>query len=83
VDYPGLLPLLGRILRAESQHQHQHQAGMGGPAGGVGTGTGEAVKREVVKVMGVLGAMDPYRRKVCLNRADFVFAKLTRRRCID
>ncbi|KAJ7189156.1 phosphatidylinositol 3-kinase [Mycena filopes] len=54
VEYPGLLPLLGRILRAE---------GMGV---GVGerAGAGEAVKREVVKVMGVLGAMDPYRRKV-------------------
>ncbi|KAF8201037.1 atypical/PIKK/FRAP protein kinase [Mycena galopus ATCC 62051] len=48
VDYPGLLPLLGRILRQDSA-----------AAGG----SGEAVKREVVKVMGVLGAMDPYRRK--------------------
>jgi FKBP12-rapamycin complex-associated protein len=48
VDYPGLLPLLGRILKQD--------AGTGG--------TGEAVKREVVKVIGVLGAMDPYRRKV-------------------
>ncbi|KAF7362629.1 Serine/threonine-protein kinase TOR [Mycena venus] len=50
VDYPGLLPLLGRILK--------HDVGGGERAGG-----GEAVKREVVKVMGVLGAMDPYRRK--------------------
>ncbi|KAJ7758626.1 phosphatidylinositol 3-kinase [Mycena metata] len=53
VEYPGLLPLLGRILRAD---------GMGGA--GERAGAGEAVKREVVKVMGVLGAMDPYRRKV-------------------
>ncbi|KAJ6525906.1 phosphatidylinositol 3-kinase [Mycena vulgaris] len=44
VDYPGLLPLLGRILRAE--------------------GTRDSVRREVVKVIGVLGAMDPYRWKV-------------------
>ncbi|KAJ6556571.1 phosphatidylinositol 3-kinase [Mycena vulgaris] len=51
VDYPGLLPLLGRILRADA-------AGAGGAPG-----AGEAVRREVVKVMGVLGAMDPYRRK--------------------
>ncbi|KAJ7086196.1 atypical/PIKK/FRAP protein kinase [Mycena epipterygia] len=48
VDYPGLLPLLGRLLRADAPHA---------------AGQGEAVKREVVKVMGVLGAMDPYRRK--------------------
>ncbi|KAJ7215054.1 phosphatidylinositol 3-kinase [Mycena pura] len=52
VDYPGLLPLLGRILRAEAG------------TGGAQAGAGEAVKREVVKVMGVLGALDPYRRKV-------------------
>ncbi|KAJ7174943.1 phosphatidylinositol 3-kinase [Mycena crocata] len=58
VDYPGLLPLLGRILRTDS-----------GPAG-AGAGAGEAVKREVVKVMGVLGAMDPYRRKVRSNMED-------------
>ncbi|KAJ7858122.1 FAT domain-containing protein [Mycena olivaceomarginata] len=55
VDYPGLLPLLGRILKQD--------AGTGG--------TGEAVKREVVKVMGVLGAMDPYRgRCVSMNSED-------------
>jgi hypothetical protein len=55
VDYPGLLPLLGRILKAD--------------AGGERSGAGEAVKREVVKVMGVLGAMDPYRRKVSRTNA--------------
>ncbi|KAF8637601.1 hypothetical protein AX17_002670 [Amanita inopinata Kibby_2008] len=42
IDYPQLLPLLGRILRTE---------------------TNLAVKREVVKVLGILGALDPYRRK--------------------
>lgn len=43
VDYPLLLPLLGRILKTESA---------------------QAVRREVVKVLGILGALDPYRRKV-------------------
>jgi serine/threonine-protein kinase mTOR len=42
-DYPQLLPLLGRILRTESN---------------------QPVRREVVKVLGILGALDPYRRKV-------------------
>ncbi|KAJ7026840.1 FAT domain-containing protein [Mycena alexandri] len=56
VEYPGLLPLLGRILRAD---------GMSGV--GERAGAGEAVKREVVKVMGVLGAMDPYRRKTIME----------------
>ncbi|EGN96671.1 hypothetical protein SERLA73DRAFT_170096 [Serpula lacrymans var. lacrymans S7.3] len=42
VDYPQLLPILGRILRTEST---------------------QSVKREVVKVLGILGALDPYRRK--------------------
>ncbi|KAM6497086.1 phosphatidylinositol 3-kinase [Amanita muscaria] len=42
IDYPQLLPLLGRILQTE---------------------TSQAVKREVVKVLGILGALDPYRRK--------------------
>ncbi|KAJ7718399.1 phosphatidylinositol 3-kinase [Mycena maculata] len=45
VEYPALLPSLGRMLRQDT------------PAGG------EGVKREVVKVLGVLGAMDPYRRR--------------------
>ncbi|KAJ7667024.1 phosphatidylinositol 3-kinase [Mycena rosella] len=58
VDYPGLLPLLGRILRADA-------AGAGGAPG-----AGEAVRREVVKVMGVLGAMDPYRRKTARIAED-------------
>lgn len=44
VEYPQLLPLLGRILRTENNNQ--------------------AVRREVVKVLGILGALDPYRRKV-------------------
>lgn len=43
VDYPQLLPLLGRILRTE---------------------VSQLVRREVVKVLGILGALDPYRRKV-------------------
>ncbi len=43
VDYPQLLPLLGKILKSESS---------------------QAVRREVVKVLGILGAVDPYRRKV-------------------
>ncbi|KAF8892145.1 phosphatidylinositol 3-kinase [Infundibulicybe gibba] len=42
VDYPQLLPLLGRILRTEAS---------------------QIVRREVVKVLGILGALDPYRRK--------------------
>ncbi|KAF8817420.1 phosphatidylinositol 3-kinase [Phlegmacium glaucopus] len=42
IDYPQLLPLLGRILRTE---------------------TSIVVRREVVKVLGILGALDPYRRK--------------------
>jgi len=47
VDYPQLLPILGRILRSESAHRE--------------------VVREVVKVLGILGALDPYKRKVCLE----------------
>lgn len=43
VDYPQLLPVLSRILRAE---------------------TSQSVRREVIKVLGLLGALDPYRRKV-------------------
>lgn len=43
IDYPQLLPLLGRILQTE---------------------TSQNVKREVVKALGILGALDPYRRKV-------------------
>ena len=43
IDYPQLLPLLGRILRTE---------------------VSQLVRREVVKVLGILGALDPYRRKV-------------------
>ncbi|KAH7926057.1 FAT-domain-containing protein [Leucogyrophana mollusca] len=42
VDYPQLLPILGRILRSESAPH---------------------ARREVVKVLGILGALDPYRRK--------------------
>lgn len=61
IDYPQLLPLLGRILKTESN---------------------QVVRREVVKVLGILGALDPYRRKVfsvalqryvlliCANRPD-------------
>lgn len=49
VEYPQLLPLLGRILRTESN---------------------QPVRREVVKVLGILGALDPYRRKVNLSIFD-------------
>lgn len=49
VDYPQLLPILGRILRSESARRE--------------------VVREVVKVLGILGALDPYRRKVRLGCA--------------
>ncbi|KDQ52943.1 hypothetical protein JAAARDRAFT_61533 [Jaapia argillacea MUCL 33604] len=42
IDYPTLLNLLGKILKAEpTQH----------------------VRRGVIKVLGILGALDPYRRK--------------------
>lgn len=46
VDYPQLLPVLGRILKTEPTQN---------------------VRREVVKVLGILGALDPYRRKVLVN----------------
>lgn len=56
VDYPQLIPLLGRILRTEVT---------------------QPVRREVVKVLGILGALDPYRRKV-IGRAIFRGVKLRR-----
>lgn len=43
IEYPQLLPALGRILRTDPTKD---------------------VKREVVKVLGILGALDPFRRKV-------------------
>ena len=43
VDYPQLLPALGRILRSDPARD---------------------VRREVMKVLGILGALDPFRRKV-------------------
>lgn len=46
IDYPQLLPILGRILRTESGSSRRE------------------VVREIVKVLGILGALDPYRRKV-------------------
>ena len=52
IDYPQLLPLLGRILRTESS---------------------QLVRREVVKVLGILGALDPYRRKVGFFGRSFSF----------
>jgi FKBP12-rapamycin complex-associated protein len=52
VDYPQLLPLLGRILRTE---------------------TTQLIRREVIKVLGILGALDPYRRKV---RISMIFVSL-------
>jgi FKBP12-rapamycin complex-associated protein len=54
LDYPQLLPILGRILRTDSN---------------------QAVRREVVKVLGILGALDPYRRKVSSQMA-LVFESL-------
>ncbi|KAF7308508.1 Serine/threonine-protein kinase TOR [Mycena chlorophos] len=64
LEHPQLMPVLGKMLRADS--------GSGGiegkmiKGGGVGKSTGgaEAIKREIVKVMGVLGAVDPYRRQL-------------------
>ena len=50
VDYPQLLPLLGRILRTE---------------------TTQLIRREVIKVLGILGALDPYRRKVRISSIHF------------
>jgi serine/threonine-protein kinase mTOR len=64
VDYPQLLPVLGRILRTEMT---------------------QPVRREVVKVLGILGALDPYRRKVnshvrCPTHiSDTAFVEQTRR----
>ena len=49
IDYPQLLPILGRILRTESGSSRRE------------------VVRDVVKVLGILGALDPYRRKVGRN----------------
>lgn len=46
IDYPQLLPILGRILRTESGSSRRD------------------VVREIVKVLGILGALDPYKRKV-------------------
>ena len=70
IDYPQLLPLLGRILRTEIS---------------------PAVRREVVKVLGILGALDPYRRKVHFSGKDFGYLYLivmcyteqTGRRCCE
>ena len=45
VDYPQLLPVLGKILLGGEQNPN--------------------VRRDVIKVLGILGAIDPYRRKVC------------------
>ncbi|KZV74520.1 atypical/PIKK/FRAP protein kinase [Peniophora sp. CONT] len=53
VEHPELLPALGRLLRAEG--------GQGGSGAVVGAGGG--LRREVVKVLGTLGALDPYRRR--------------------
>ncbi|KAJ7899711.1 phosphatidylinositol 3-kinase [Mycena leptocephala] len=83
LDYPQLLPVLGKMLWAD--------LGSGGSMGidtkmikgrgggkGSGGGAAEAVKREVVKVMGVLGAVDPYRRNdsetTMVNRVPLVSA---------
>jgi serine/threonine-protein kinase mTOR len=43
IEYPELVPLIGRILKAETRVN---------------------VRREVIKVFGILGALDPYRRNV-------------------
>lgn len=43
IDYPQLLPLLGKIMKTENS---------------------PSTRREVVKVLGILGALDPFRRKV-------------------
>ncbi|KAJ7066574.1 phosphatidylinositol 3-kinase [Mycena amicta] len=69
LDYPQLLPVLGKMLRADSSSGGSLSIDTkmikgGGGGKGSGGGAAEAVKREVVKVMGVLGAVDPYRRKL-------------------
>ena len=46
VDYPQLLPLLGKIMKTEGS---------------------ASTRREVVKVLGILGALDPYRRRVSIS----------------
>lgn len=53
VDYPELLPSLGRILRTDPTKE---------------------VRREVVKVLGILGALDPFRRKVLIPQPFRVYA---------
>ncbi|KAF7324662.1 Serine/threonine-protein kinase TOR [Mycena kentingensis (nom. inval.)] len=71
LDYPQLLPVLGKMLRTDSASGGGgvDTKGVKGSSGskGPGGGAAEAVKREVVKVMGVLGAVDPYRRKLAAS----------------
>ena len=52
IDYPQLMPLLGRVLKTE---------------------TSTVVRRQTIKVLGILGAIDPYRRKVCSEDLQLTF----------
>ncbi|KAF7309821.1 Serine/threonine-protein kinase TOR [Mycena indigotica] len=70
LDYPQLLPVLGKMLRSDSSSGGTMSVDaklikIGGVA--KGSGGAEAVKREVVKVMGILGAVDPYRHKLAVT----------------
>lgn len=51
VDYPQLLGILTRILKAEQNQQ---------------------MRRETIKVMGIVGALDPYKNKVPYFHCVFV-----------
>lgn len=55
VDYPQLLPALGRILRTDPTRD---------------------TKREVMKVLGILGALDPFRRKVLFPPIKSCYCRL-------
>ncbi|KAJ7171409.1 phosphatidylinositol 3-kinase [Mycena filopes] len=59
LEYPALLPLLGGLLHTDGV---QVRRVVGGRAG-----ASERLNREVVKVMGIIGAIDPYRRKTILD----------------
>ncbi|KAF7308485.1 Serine/threonine-protein kinase TOR [Mycena chlorophos] len=63
IDYPELLQLLTRILRAET--------------------TPGIVQREVLKVVGIVGALDPYTRQVCVLLCPFKCADDMKNRSSD
>ncbi|KAF8519025.1 phosphatidylinositol 3-kinase [Hysterangium stoloniferum] len=57
VDYPQLMPLLGRVLKTESSPN---------------------VRRQAIRVLGILGAIDPYRRKTKSTSEDSALETPTR-----